>query len=241
LNWANLNHFFLEAWPTAAEFKSFGVPILAVTLLQVGLTVLCRQKFGFPVAVTRKIFHILVFCSAAIIQMNFSLAVLCMYGFAISVAVWHALWRGDGQALYECLARPSDAPQRTRFIIQPWLATLLGGVLAQTFFGSCAVAGFWVVGCADASAEPVGYYWGKHPATFKFFFWIKDSKRTWEGSLSVGLVSLVIFMGLGLVAWPYGLAGALLMMTIEALSPHGLDNFCLQLGASGYLYLAVQT
>jgi len=47
-----------------------------------------------------------------------------VFGAATSLVIAYALARGDGHYMYEALAREKDAPHRTRFIVEPYLATL---------------------------------------------------------------------------------------------------------------------
>ena len=212
-----------------------------MALLQVWITIQFKYRLLWPVGYTRKVFHVFVFSSSAIIQTYGTLSVLCIYGTWVSLAVWWAIYKADGHKFYECLARPKDSPHRTRFVIQPWLATLAGGLGAQYFFGSCALAGLWVVGLADAAAEPVGTKWGRHPYSLDFIPWLKNSKRTWEGSAAVGIFTLAIFYFLGMAPWTTLCGGVIFITLIEAFSPHGLDNLTLQLAASAYLFLVQQS
>jgi hypothetical protein len=43
--------------------------------------------------------------------------------------------------LYEAMARETDAPHRTHYIIVPYFATLIGGLASNILFGPVAVVG----------------------------------------------------------------------------------------------------
>ena len=47
-----------------------------------------------------------------------------------------AVWRSEGFPFYEAIARPSDAPQRTLFVLVPLATTAVGGVASNLLFGS---------------------------------------------------------------------------------------------------------
>src|SRR5438552_19133803 len=74
---------------------------------------------------TRKIFHFSIFTMAGLIQLLIGLPGVVIFGCVVSVAVLWAIYRGDSFPLYEALARPSDRPRRTLFIVIPLLTTAL--------------------------------------------------------------------------------------------------------------------
>ena len=189
---------------------------------------------------SRKLFHFLVFFTAAGVQLMAGTRGLCVFGGMVSVAVLHALLRGRGHPFYEALARESDEPRRSYYVVAPYLATLLGGVLSNVLFGSAALHGYLVTGLADAIAEPVGARWGKHRYRVPALRGVAAT-RSYEGSFSV-FVAAVLALALGLaaggggafewntVARVIGVAAA--CTVVEAVSPHGWDNLTLQLTAS---------
>ncbi len=97
-----------------------------------------------------------------------------------------------------------------------------------------------VAGWGDASAEPVGSRWGRHPYRVPSLAGV-PARRTWEGSAAVLLVgSAAAAVGLAAsgsgLAWG-GLVGAALACglvgaAVEAVSHHGTDNLTVQVAVS---------
>lgn len=200
-----------------------------------------KRSLDWPVAYSRKLFHFLTFMSSALIYQHFGLPTLCVFGASVSIWIALAIYVKDELGWYGVLARPQDAPHKTKYIVFPYLATLVGGFSAHLISPLHAVAGFWVVGVADALAEPVGRRFGKHEVKWPLP-WLKNSTRTLEGSLAVVLSSWIIYLCLipfsSLVPWlllPLSLGIAMGM--VEACSPHGWDNFTLQISATGIWFL----
>ena len=233
--------FFINNFPTFNEFL-FGFPpflfwadgclFLAGTL---------KQKHGFKTGYTRKVFHFLIFISAAVIQFGVGLRLLCLFGAATSIVILYAVVRGDGHLLYEAIAREKDAPHRTYYILVPYLATLIGGITINIFFRDAAMIGYLVTGLGDAIGEPVGTRFGKHIYRVPCFGGI-SAVRSYEGSSAVFFVSLIAIMiafhfspnlhGTGNM-FPLFLGLALLSSVVEAVSPHGWDNAAMQIVPSG--------
>lgn len=240
----SLIEFFIANMPTSEMLLIWGVPFLCwgggCLFLAGGLKRWLCWKTGY----TRKVFHFLVFVSASIIQVIFGLQALCLFGITVSVWVLIAVVFGDGNMLYEALAREKDAPHRTFYIMIPYCATLIGGVLANTFFGAAAIAGYLVTGVADAIAEPVGTRWGKHTYRVPSLRSVK-SFRSLEGSAAVLLACLP---SLTLAIWAVShslepkhalfiFATAGVCTLTEAVAPHGWDNALLQLVPSAVLLI----
>jgi phytol kinase len=154
-----------------------------------------------------------------------------------------AVLKGDHFSFYEVMARESDRPHRTLFILIPLVTTALGGVLSNLFFLKFAFIGYLVGGWGDAVGEPVGSRWGKHRYQVPSLLGVKAT-RSLEGSGAVAVVSIVVaFLGLYFIGYPLpdciktavvcGLGGA----AIEAFSNHGLDNLTMQVTAAGLAYL----
>lgn len=189
-------------------------------------------------AYTRKIFHFTIFTMATIVHLRWGLPGVTVLGIVTTSVVGFGVWRGDGFPFYEALARPSDAPHRTMFIIVPLLTTIAGGVATNTFFPLYAYVGYLVCGWGDAVGEPVGSRWGRHKYRVPSLSGV-PATRSIEGSLAVFLVGSAAAIG-GFYAYgnpprhaiviglACGLAGAL----VEAVSTHGLDNLTTQVAAS---------
>ena len=187
---------------------------------------------------TRKIFHFSIFTMAGVIQLTIGLPGVVIFGCVVSLAVLWAIYRGDSFPLYEALARPSDRPRRTLFIVVPLLTTAVGGVLANLLFARMAFVGYLVCGWGDALGEPVGTRWGKHRYRVPSLAGV-PATRSLEGSSAVFLAgAAAAFLGLtiagvtpmtaALVALAAGLTGAV----VEAFSTHGLDNLTVQVAAA---------
>ena len=196
-----------------------------------------KRDAGVPTGYSRKIFHFLIFFSSCVIQWQWGLSRLCLFGVCTTAVLAWALIKGHGHLLYEALAREKDEPRRTLFIISPYLATLTGGLLSNFLFGRAAMAGYLVAGMGDAVGEIVGTQLGRH----RYRVFSPSGVQSWrsvEGSLGVGLVSTLAL----LLVWHWGwsveysphnilLAGAVgvACAVMEGISPHGWDNLTMQL------------
>lgn len=198
-----------------------------------------RTRRGLRTAYTRKIFHFGIFTGAGLVHLVVGLAGTNVYGATVAALVLWGVWRSDGHPFYEALARPSDEPRRTLFILVPLATTALGGLGAALWTGPLAAVGYLVGGWGDAVGEPVGAAWGRHPYRVPSMGGV-PAERTLEGSAAVLVVGIAAgtaaLLGLGhplrtavLAGAAAGAVGAL----VEAVSTHGADNLTVQLGASG--------
>jgi phytol kinase len=97
-----------------------------------------------------------------------------------------------------------------------------------------AVLGVLVMTWGDGLAALIGQRFGQHP------YKIWGMKKSWEGSLTMALVSYIvsslIFLGLqGNVwqTWIVPVAIALVATSLEAFSKFGIDNLTVPLGSAG--------
>jgi phytol kinase len=198
-----------------------------------------RLRRGMRAPYTRKIFHFLILSAAAAVHWFWQLPGVLLYGSVVSASVLYAVYRGDGFAMYEALARPSDAPRRALFVVVPLVTTAVGGLLANLLFGDWAAVGYLVVAWGDAVGEPVGARWGRHPYRVPSLGGVA-AQRTLEGSFAV-LVASTLAAGAALLAFGVPVDRALGVAVVvgvgaaavEAVSHHGLDNFTVQLAAAG--------
>lgn len=193
---------------------------------------------GFNTGYTRKIFHVLTFLSAVVVQTLFGFVAVCLFGTMVSLVIAYALLRGSGNKLYEALAREQDGRHRSYYIVLPYFATLIGGVASNILFGPLAVIGYLVGGLGDAAGEPIGTRWGRHRYAIPSAGKMSGATRSYEGSLGVLIVTLVALViaiaispGLHLnfktaIALPFI---ALACAVTEGISPHGWDNTSMQL------------
>ena len=195
---------------------------------------------------TRKIFHFLIISAAGVVQLRWGLPGVVVFGSVTALIVLTAVWRGDGFPFYEAMARPSDAPHRSLFILIPLATTALGGILGNVFFAPFAPVGYLVTGWGDAVGEPVGTRWGKHRYQVPSLAGV-PATRSLEGSGAVFLVgtaaAALALLGMGFGAGTAvgvgvlcGAAGAV----VEAFSSHGLDNLTVQVAAAAVAWLLLR-
>ena len=215
------------------------VPAAALyTLVAASFAGWLRTRRRVRAPYTRKIFHFTIFTMAAVVQLVWGLPGVVTFGSIVALAVLYATWRGEGHPFYEAMARPTDDPHRTLFILIPLATTALGGLIGNLLFPSYAMLGYLVVGWGDAVGEPVGTRWGRHRYRVPSLAGVK-AMRSIEGSLAVLLCGSAAAT-IGLLAWGHtpgtailvglacGVAGAL----VEAFSTHGLDNLTVQVAAT---------
>jgi phytol kinase len=191
-----------------------------------------RLRTGY----TRKLFHVLIFASAVVVQALAGFWAVCVFGSMVSLVVGYAVFRGRGDRLYEALARKQDGPNRTYYIVIPYFATLIGGMTSNIFFGPLAVVGYLVGGLGDAAGEPAGVRWGRH--SYRVRFGGELVTKTFEGSIAVlaaSLVALLISIAISpelqfdlrsLIVLP---VIAIVCTLVEAFSPRGWDNVPMQI------------
>ncbi len=197
-----------------------------------------RRRWGLKVGYSRKVFHVLIFSMAAGVQAVWGLAGVCVFGIGASVPIFGAVWRGEGDGLFEAIARPGDAPERGRYVLLPWATTVAGGLFVNIFLPGGALTGYLMAGLADAAGEPVGTRWGRH--RYRVLLG-REAYRSREGSLGVLAVGWMVAFGVMLAVvpgateplnWPFllFLAGMVAFgsAVVEAVTPHGWDNFTMQ-------------
>lgn len=192
---------------------------------------------------TRKIFHVFIFMMAGILQMLIDVSAVVLFGTLTSLAVLYAVYRGEGFPFYESMARPTDRPRRSLFIIIPLITTALGGLTANILFGSIAYIGYLVTGLGDAVGEPVGKRWGQHTYKVPSLAGV-PAKRSLEGSAAVFFTSILVSL---LALWTGGTDFTIALGTafacgitaglVEAVSNHGIDNFTIQVAATAVAYV----
>ncbi|MGH7477318.1 MAG: hypothetical protein ACRELD_13680 [Longimicrobiales bacterium] len=201
-----------------------------------------RTRRSMRAPYTRKVFHFLIFTMAGVVQLVWGVAGTIVFGSVIALLVFYACWKGDGFPFYEALARPTDAPHRTLFILVPLLTTALGGVASNLVFAPFAHVGYLVSGWGDAIGEPVGARWGRHRYRVPSLAGV-PATRSLEGSAAVFMLSTVAaFLGVWATGLPpatslgVALACAAAATAAEAISTHGVDNFTVQLVAAGVVW-----
>jgi phytol kinase len=195
------------------------------------------KRGGTRTGYTRKTFHFLIFGTVAALEWRLGTAAVCLFGVTCTVAVFVAVWRGQGNLLYEAIAREQDAPHRTHFVLVPYFATLVGGLAANILFGPVAVAGYLVTGLGDAVGEPVGVRFGAHRYRVPSLTSV-PAVRSLEGSAAVFVMSVLALLAAAALSPAIAVAGARAWVVVpiaaacaavEAVSPHGWDNLTLQI------------
>ena len=213
-----------------------------------------KRRRGWRTGDTRKLFHFLIFGGAALVQWRTGFRGACIYGVVVSAAVLFAILRNEGNPWFEALARESDAPHRTWYLVVPWFATALDGLAANLCFPRHAIFSYLAVRLADAVAEPVGIRFGRHRYRVplpRFMAGRVVSYRSLEGSAAVFVAAVVAgacalaILGSGASLDAAGPAGstwlamsarlaafAAACTLVEAVAPHGWDNLLIQFATS---------
>ncbi len=228
--------FFVDSVPSWNATLAGGPVCLLWSVACLYCAGYCKKYRGFKTGYSRKLFHFLIFMSAAVIQWIWGIKIVCLFGSMCTLVIFYAIFRGNGNLLYEAMAREKDEPHRTHYIIVPFFATLIGGLASNILFGQIAVIGYLVTGLGDAVGEPVGTRFGKHTYKVPSLTSVK-AIRSWEGSAAVFVMSLLAIVGgiflipeLEFSRWSLLMIPVLgLICTLtEAVSPHGWDNTTMQ-------------
>ena len=229
--------------PPFAELVWLAPAVVAWVSGAAWLSAWLRTTRGWRDGDTRKVFHFAVFTAAAVLYVLRDVRSVNVLGGVTALLVLFAVWRGEGFAFYEALARQKDRPQRSFYVLLPLAATAAGGIASTALFGDAAVFGFVASGWGDAVAEPIGIRFGRHEYRVPAFGRGVRSTRSFEGSAAVftacllGSTALFCAGGLGAEASLGTQAGTAFAIAaacclVEAISPHGLDNLTLQVTGS---------
>jgi phytol kinase len=207
-------------------------PLALAVAVVAGALVARARTAGMRVAYTRKLFHFAIFTAAAAVHRLWDLPGTMVFGTIVALVVLAAVARGDGFPLYEAMARDSDRPRRSLFIVVPLVTTAVGGLAAALLAGPYAAVGYLAAGWGDAIGEPVGARWGRHPYRVPSLAGV-PATRTWEGSAAVFVVasigSGVALASIGAAPLWGALVCGLVAALVEGVSNHGLDNLTVQL------------
>lgn len=223
-------------------------PALTLALAAFGTVIATAAGFGFGAlklrrgvrtGYTRKLFHFTIFSLATLLHAWGRWPAVNAFSCGVVAVILFAVWRGDGHPIFEALARESDAPHRAFFIIVPLITTALGGLTSNALAGDFALVGYLVTGWGDAVGEPVGRRFGCHPYRVPTLMGV-PSTRSLEGSAAVGLAALLATLFTLHFAFHQPLEAAFVRasivaaatVAIEAVSPHGSDNFTTMVAAA---------
>jgi len=206
-------------------------------IIAAGIAARMRRN-GVRAPFTRKTFHFLIISVAPLIQMRWGPSGVAAYAGVVAVIVMAAVAKGKGFAFYDALARPSDEPRASMFIVVPLITTALGGIIANVFFPLYAHVGYMAVAWGDAVGEPVGTRWGRHRYRVPSLGGV-PAQRSIEGSAAVftacvlGTLILLLVGDIGIArALRTALATGLVCASVEAVSHHGTDNLTVQVAAA---------
>ena len=232
----NFVDFFVANFPSAKALAVGGPAALLWAVACLMLAGFLQTRGNWKTGYTRKLFHFLIFGTVVVIHWIWGTPGVCLFGGMTTLTIAYALLRGSGHFMYEAMAREKDAPRRTHYVIVPYFATLIGGLISNIFFPDAAAFGYLVAGLGDAIAEPVGTRFGKHQYRAPAVRGVR-AVRSWEGSGSVLIVSiLALTMCLALspqfalseISFLVIVLIAVVSTVVEAVSPHGWDNLTLQ-------------
>ncbi len=233
---SDILNFLVGNFPDWTSLALAGPPALVWAAACLIFSGLLKRRWKLKTGYTRKCFHFLIFGTVVLVHQVWGAAGVCLFGGMTSLVIAYALVQGPGHLMYEAMAREKDAPRRTYYIVIPYFATLIGGLLSNMFFPATAVFGYLVAGLGDAVAEPVGTRFGRHEYRVPALGGIR-AVRSLEGSCAVFLASLLALIGCVALSDEWSLSGRLLLVVVlistvstlvEAISPHGWDNATLQ-------------
>ena len=197
-----------------------------------------KRAKGWKTNYTRKITHISNFSYLMILTFFGGYTATLIFALLMMTYGIVIIGLGDGNIFYEAVGREQDAPFRAFYIVMPTVVTMLAVLMNRAFFGAYANLGYLVSGWGDAAGEPIGVRFGKHRYKVPTVTGIACT-RSYEGSAAVFIMSffaaglsLVTLLGEPLhIAVIAGLAAAAGGTLIEAVSPHGFDNFTIQVAS----------
>jgi phytol kinase len=228
--------------PSLALIAQLGGPLLFITGMLAFGTGWLKVERHFSTADTRKVFHVAIFTIAAGFQLTLGLPAVILFGVLIVVTVFYAVYRGEGFAFYDALARSRESESRKMLVLIPLISTGLGGVISNSLFFGWAHVGYLACGWGDAAGETIGKRFGRHQYRVRLPFALR-ADRSIEGSVGVFVVATVsvmaglMFGGLQFdqVIWVAPLVGVVTAIA-EAVSGGATDNFSIQVAATGTAY-----
>jgi dolichol kinase len=163
----------------------------------------------------------------------------------VAATCWFHPWPPFNWA-FAANTRPSDRPHEALFFWSSWLLSMIALWLADLLFLDVPITrtAALLVGLGDGLAEPIGLRWGYH--RYRVYGWgtKRPTFRSVEGSLCVMTISFLVVL---FCYWPSEesalmpvVGGALIVAAVltlvEALSPHGWDNFTIPVSAALVLH-----
>jgi len=229
--------FFVDNFPSTGTLFTMGPLGFCWSMACLYFAGYLKRQHGWKTGYSRKTFHFLTFISVAFIQTRFGTPGVCLFGGMSSLVVLISILLGDGNILYEALAREKDAPHRTYYIVAPYVATLIGGLFGNIVFGEAALFGYLAAGVGDAAGEVIGTRYGKHIYKVKAMRSVA-AIRSWEGSAGVCVMCLLSLIAAVWLSPSFSYKESYLILLplialtcalVEAFSPHGWDNATMQI------------
>ena len=237
---------FIETYLPDVWDLFFVIPISFLFVTSIGfLAYSLKTRYKLKTNYSRKIFHFIIFTSVLLIGIFFPLHRVAAFSVGAGIFILLLITvpkKGFLKNIYFSLAREQDEPHRSYFLLIPFIATALGGLTTGVLFSQYYQVGYLTAGWGDASGEPIGVRFGKHKYNVPTLSKTKCT-RSLEGSLSVFFFSylaaalVLIFLEYGYESFFLAIAAGFVTMLIEAISPHGWDNFTTQLSGCIGIYL----
>lgn len=226
---------FYSGLPEFRLLVFFFITLIIWTYICTIIPIYFKSRKNYQTGLTRKIFHFLIFGTAALLHIFYGYSIVCLFGIIVTFFLFLAIVFRKKSKLYLALAREKDEPHKTLFIIIPYFSTLAGGLVLNYYYPEYAFIGYLICGIADASGEVIGTLYGRHK--FKVYTLVlSKSFKSIEGSLSVFLFCLAI---ISVFIWQLPMNFefnillkiiiiSFLITVVEIITPRGLDNFTVQ-------------
>jgi phytol kinase len=220
---------------------AFVAVVVAVWLLTGALKAAGR----LPCDVARKVNHALALAGGALwlgwlpaAEAAASTYAAC--GLLLPLVVLTCLFRDRPPFRFAFLAntRKSDAPYEAFYFWASWVVSMAGLAGVQYAFGDVVITrtAALLVGIGDGIAEPVGRRLGWHRFGVPSLVRGKPAVRSVEGCAAVFVGCFLTLVGcFGIGCAPIAAGLALVLMLVEAVSPHGLDNLTLPVASAALL------
>lgn len=208
-----------------------------------------KEKFNIKTNYTRKIFHFSIFSIATCLGILYPVHRVAAFGAgcgAVLLIIIVFKKSKHFKMAYSALARPEDCPHMDLYLIVPYLATALGGIIANLVIQELAPVAYLVAGWGDAVGEPFGIKFGTHRYRVPTFT-LTYSVRSIEGSVSVMMASMMASVVVLLVTTALTLMSIFAIAIVvgvvvafsEAISPHGWDNLFTQIATTLVIWVLI--
>lgn len=180
-----------------------------------GSALTCRFLIRIPDELFRKILHCILLGSLLVFVFCFEtwwISALCNLGFAVvvyPVLAWFERFKGFSELTTERKKGELKASLLLVFGMFALVIAVCWGWLGDRYL---VLASVYAWGFGDAAAALVGKKWGRH----KVCFGHADSRKSWEGSGAMFLVSLVSVTVVLICRGGLGVAGNIIIPVVTA-------------------------